>query len=738
MLQFKYNNKFIDFAPGQIIEFERNNPMYVIEDFFGEYSNQITIKYSDNNAQQIGDLFFDLSIKKKTQFVGELWDSGNFCCEATLIINASRNNRAFAFNADVTGYLLTGFSSFLVAAKNVKLSSLAFGGDRVFNYTTSVGNDGSNGIIQHLQSTWNNTQDYICAPVRNDFDNGNENASLEWMNPIDNTGNILIVNRAFIFPRVKYLFIEVFKSFGYVLDTTAMNGTEWEDLFLFSAKPLFFSSVSYVQTSTGTGYIQLPSFSFFLSNTFTIGQLIDDEVTCNEFVINFCKKYGWALIPIGNSNIIKLVPLKNYGGTVKDFTKYTAKETNSEYDAVKKSWSFKHNFPNNDNVGSIEFEGWKIEPSVLTKAQLPSPLGNYDNSVIFVFAENKYYKIGLDDTTNERLWVVHGDNIYNAETKDSTIDIDSNVTPMPIVWAEMVTISSVKHYGFVPYCVVDITKPFGLRTLQYLGMQPLKDAAGNNSSVQYPMLSCVGSNAAGTMVKSWSNVFVHKHNSVDYGIVEYWYKSWNKKNSIVEEKEEQLLLPLHELMLLQWNDEINLFNVPYLIKSFTEPRPYKGVINAKLQRLSLSEADTTISPTFAVYLKVVYEDVSNEADYYVFGSLLYSNVKRAKPVIYAFKDAAMTTPSFPVNLMVRVKNLINNYNGITLVYSSGIPIYKFTLNNSSLNLATINLVDELDVNNVEYASGDSKRLRETVTPSDGHNQIYDLELLPSADYIIIP
>ena len=58
MLQLKYNGGFLDLGGNQKLEFERENPMFILDDFYKEYSTPITIKYSENNVALLGGLFF--------------------------------------------------------------------------------------------------------------------------------------------------------------------------------------------------------------------------------------------------------------------------------------------------------------------------------------------------------------------------------------------------------------------------------------------------------------------------------------------------------------------------------------------------------------------------------------------------------------------------------------------------------------------------------------------------------
>ena len=54
MFQLKYNGGFLDLAKDQSLEFERENPLFILDDFYKEYSSPITIKYTENNVALLG------------------------------------------------------------------------------------------------------------------------------------------------------------------------------------------------------------------------------------------------------------------------------------------------------------------------------------------------------------------------------------------------------------------------------------------------------------------------------------------------------------------------------------------------------------------------------------------------------------------------------------------------------------------------------------------------------------
>lgn len=729
MFALKYKNEFIDLVPGQSLEAQRNNPLFVLEDLFAEYSTPIAIKYSEKNVRLLGYTFFDMTIKQKIKIDVELYDHGSFRDNALLVIDKTNSNRRYAGKGDISGFLLFGLSILFSKLRAKKANTLLLGGDRVFNYTTPYALDGTNGYIQHFKDTENGTYDYIIAPVRNEAEKSG------WMNYFFITSDINIT-RAFIFPRVKYVLEQIFIEHGYLLDTSLMAGTDWEKLFLFSLTPLLFLDVAYAEGSfAGDTYTYVTSIAYKPSVTIKLGKCISKELTVSELLLQICKKYGWALIPM-KGNIIRLFPLKSTATNLKDFTKYAAAQVVSDYSQDGIIMAFKNSFPNSEsNSTAVDLDGYTLETPVLDRFSLPATTGNYDNSLQYVFEENKWNKIDLDADNNQRIWVEHANNIGNYEPTNNNASIDCDVTTLPMYWTNYITVDGVAYHGYFPLCNMPADKEFGIRTLFYLGMAKTAISGG---IYKYPLLSSVNV-LEGNVVLQWSNVYKHDHpNGVDkYGIVDYWFSKWLKKTSITCADEQILYLPFNELKNLAWNDEINIFNIPYFIKSFIDPIPYRGFIKATLQRIAQAATDTTIVAN-TIYLKFAWEEAQAAADQYVFGTLIWDNVIEAKPIIRAYSDAAATIPFNTNNLTVLLSLTILDEAGAN-VYGVT-QLYNFVMNGTSANLATLTLTTEdsggtdLPPTGTDYAF---KQWHPVLLPSTvRYNDVRTLRT--SADYVIIP
>lgn len=732
MISIRYNNEIVDILPNQQLERTMNNPMFLIDNILAEYSTPFTIVYSERNVRNFGMFFFDLSIKKKEKFEVQVLDQNSFAFNATLVIETAKVDRRVSGRANANGYLLSGISKFLTKIKDVKANTLLLGGERTLPYTTGLPTDGTNGYVQQFQNTWNNTDDYIVAPIRNDQWLGEVDDPLAngWMNILDDNGNLWPLQAYVLQPRVKFVLECLFLENGWVLDSSGMAGTDWENIFLFSVKPLFTADVTWEQTWVGDSYVNLPTATVRSEVKIHLAEWISPEVTCSDLLIELCKKYGWVPLCNNDSNICRLIPLKYAkSGIVKDWTKYASGQVDADFSGDPKVYAFKNIMPFNDTFPSVpSFENLVKGAPVLNKAALPSPLGNYDNTVIYSYQENQWWKIDLDPTTNQRIWVVLADNIYDEDITGATETFETKVSTLPMYRTKYRTSGGIDYYGLFAFCKQSRNKEWGLRTLVYHGLVYEVKADGTHGPKQYPYLSSIRVLPDGTEHMNWSNVLRHIHGNDDYGIIEYWFQSWMDLVGLIETDDQRLFLPIHVLYNFRWDDIINIFNVPYLVKSYIEPRAYPGYIQAKLQRLTLDRFDAEGAPAADIYLKMVEANIvfTGLVDPYggIMAGIYYSEVTEADWIIEIYTDAAGTIPTLPtVPLTVNIEGkTINDDNPIPAVNSGPYQM---------------NVLGQLLVLGTPYTLHDYKSAIIHVPPSYESHFTRSFRILPGTGYKII-
>ena len=746
MLQIKFNSGFLDLGADQKLEFERENPMFILEDFYKEYSTPIVIKYSENNVALLGGIFFDVFTHHRLKVDVELWDKGTFDSNVTMVIDKSNPNRRNAGKGDVNGYLYAGLSRFFYNIKYRYVNTLSFGGQRVFNYTSADKYDMSNGYVQHFFNTQYLELDYIIAPIRNEIFNGTTTNSSGWMNDwiwqnLSATPTIPTTDKtnpdyysqnetkyAVVFPRLKYILTQIFIEHGYTLDTSDLDGTDWEKIFLLSLHPVYFYYAQY------RGAIQVSLTNPFVNSiTIDLSDCISPELTCGTFILSILKKYGWTLI--GKDDDFKIIALKNVKSLPKlDITQFVTDTAMIDFSQVARVQSFKNTFPSSEKFASGKTptlaDGLYILNPVVSNKDLPILLNFssiYDNCLVYVYDENKYFKVGLRTIVGMtgpgiREWQPYTDNIYNYEPNGTTETIESNITTLPVYWTQnRIAPDGTLCYGYFPLCKQSKDENWGIRTLLFVGFVNesfMQTASGPYTlsmskdgieygltptvgSATYPLLSSCRNNSIADILK-WSNVYNHPKNGKDYGIISFWFNTWLETIGLTNLYEENIYFDKNTLRTLSFDTILTIQNIPYLLKSYTEPYPYKGFILAKMVRLIMDKSDMTSFLSTNIYLKFYWE---NEITTPYHGSYDSGSIITAKPIIKAYNDPYEKNllPNVFLSVKIRIYTTDENGNYMTGgrinntydpgIFSSFVGIYtaKLKLINGTCNLAEMTL-----------------------------------------------
>lgn len=659
MLQIKYNTDFLTIAQDTETEIERHSTVFLTNELLLEYSIPITIPYTDLNSRLLGHRFFEITDKEKGRYDVEVYDNGTYRYNATLIIQSSNIKSTVPGKGNATGFLLIGVSKFFNAIKDTKLNTLDFGGPVSHNWTSWNPYDASSGYWQHFHDTWNYNENYVVAPIKMDTwtayeeDNG-------WMNEMGASNQLLNTTIIGLQIKLSYLLQKIFTEHGWTLDDSQLD-SNYEKIVVFSARPIKINN-------QGTAINPI---------SIDLADHISPEVTCASFLLSRCKRYGWAPIFDAHRNSCTLVPVNDIAnGTIKDFTPYAGDDIEDDYSGDAKVFAFSNNLPEDD--------GYPVEPNttsftvgtpVLTEGQLPDPsTGIYDEQIKYVFATNRYYKVEFDSTTSTREWVYYGDNIFNQEPDDSNETIETDCSTLPMVWSEGT------HGALVPIAKQPMDKNWGMRDLLWHGVVNVMDDPTTVGTDTYPMVSSLANRPDGNIMLPWSNVYSHEWDGDDYGIVNKLWSNFTEAIASPRDIQRDLFLPLHVLVNLRWNDVINIRNIPYLIKSYLEPLPYKGFIRATLQKCEIHGVEEVANGSTGqtVYLLIEWYSQSGFA---TFGD--YENGIKGSVRVKAFSDAAGTIPITPTGLTV--KYYVQRFDDSV----GQVPSYQqFTMNTQTHNLFT--------------------------------------------------
>ncbi|MFC4230565.1 hypothetical protein ACFOW1_01595 [Parasediminibacterium paludis] len=716
MLRLLSNNIPIDLAKGSAVELQRQSPLFYLSESSGEYTMPVTIAYSANNVALIGDRYFQYPIKTQLRLAVDVYDGLTYKYSCTLVINKSNINERFKSKSTLEGFLLGGISVFALQAKNVLMKDLKFGGTRtIVNCYT------------HLKDTWNYTYDYIAAPIQNN----------EWlattfdgiMNSLDSDGNFKTNQPIAIQPKLSYVLTAIFSEFGWKLDTTNLSGTDWEKLVVFNAAAF---------TPNGT------TLSLNLADCF------DKDLLVIDFVVAICLRYGWTLLPNNAAKTVTLVALKTVGlGAYKDVTAYAASELASDYSAGEIVYGFKNTLPSNDAaVSNPEFTNWLFLSPVNTIADLPSgDLSSYYNVLVYVFSENKYYKV--DGTA----WVVFTDNIYDYEptiprvtglnTAPTIKNIETACSTLPVYKVQYRSNGGTDYYAHLPYCKQKNSEKWGIRTLLYLGLCDETLADGTTiGAIQYPMLSNLCVDNLGNFKAQWSNVFKHINpiDKTDYGIIAFWHNRWLRSTNTQATETTTLSLPLYELANINFETPLLINSISYILTQIVEPIPFLNKIQVTLKRYLLPQEIPVAPPNGTIYLRLVFdaeETIAYDADLPAYQQVAAPSsapiteykVKRLK--IYAFADAAATIPFRAVNLLVSITRYYTYTPG--LGYTDSDATFVERMNGTSQQFTYFQ--DDVTLPDGTIVTDKTRSLQ--VYASNGLTIENTYALAPSAAYVII-
>lgn len=702
MWQIKYEDVFLDLDENQDPELQRESPLFLMNDILAERSTPVTIRYSDKNSRKLGHIFFDLTTKTRAKFEVELYENNSFKCLATLVLESAAMHRDKPDKGSATGYVLTGISNFFTAIKGKKLTELSLGGVRTHPFTSWFPTDGSDGFFQKFQATWSFNDDFVVVPCRNEFWTGVENDIYYsgWMNQLETTNNNLRMGQHIVpFIKLQYVLEQIFKEHGWSVDFSGLNDTLWQRLLLFSAKPITTMVANYdVGNPLNVTYTAVSYVSYRLADH------LPAEYSCGEFILQVCRKYGWVPVFDGRGRTCRMVALKEMKSKpVKDWTRYADPESRSPVKEETTVFGFKNSFEGSDKyISQPSFTEWIFGTPVYKASDLPNPYGDFfgvgaipDSMLVYVYLENQFYKVVLDDTVNQRVWTVFADNIYDESPDDANTVFETKVTTLPFYRTQYRTASGVDYFGFFPYCEQSKYEKFGLRTLLYHGLVDEIKADYTAGPKKYPLASSSAiPPATGAPALAWSNVLHHEYNGTDKGIISYWWQSWCDMISGNENAVEQIFfLPLKEYLQYNWDDIITVNSVPYIFVSIIE-KPVKDdvvMIKAVMQRLNFTSLER---PSISVYLKLVMVIIATDQELtyeWEVNTNTYSNATTAYAYVQAFADPAGTIPVTLKNFAFRCKQTVNKDGSL---YSEHVfETFKLSGQQMNINLSIYHLVE---------------------------------------------
>jgi hypothetical protein len=596
MLGININGEFLDLSPQTAAELVRSSPFFNTDDLAEEYSLPFTFPYTPKNARLLGLQNHFYTRRLKARVLAKLYDNNNFSYSGELIIEAADLNVNDITKSKISGYFLSGVSSFFQQVKNKKLKDLELGGVRQFVWTNNDPSSSNIGFWQTVHKSLEGNMEYSFSPIRNSkWSGSDEPGTPDWMNKPNDSGQIdYNDNFNTLAPQIslKYLLQKIFEEHGWDFDYSGMPEQQWESLFIPSFYAVTWQKIADDSNPPFFVFAPLQNISMNLQNH------VPPEVYVQNFIIALRNRYNWGFDFDSTKKICKMIALKDLAyGAKKDFTKFMSVDWTSDFSEDKKIFGFKNEIDSNDALSSApDFLKVTYGAPLERFEDLPAPTQNNFNLVIYCWKDNQYFQCRYNEDDHLFFWDLYADNIYSYSPVGENENMSTEASTMPVYKTlyRHNDNTNTDYYGLFPLCEQEGNWegksgdfiPWGIRLLFHRGMVWEANPAGNQGQVKYSYLTSICFTP--TQVESdldWSNVYVHDVDGVQKGIIEYW---WTPTLKFLEQSEVQsgiLNLPRQELVAYRWSDVILLKNIPFIGQKLTEVIPYDGTVKAELRRI---------------------------------------------------------------------------------------------------------------------------------------------------------
>lgn len=585
MLALKVNNEFIDLPADVSLELERNNPFLSDDDIQGEFSLGLTIRYTEKNyrlLQYQGNFYKN---NQKYTVDAEIYDNRMFRYAGSLVITQLQSNMNNVEETIWTGFFTIGSASFLQSIQDVLLQDVDFGGERVFNTTTSDPNDGSGGFWQHVyQTIVPNAFPYCFPMISNEGWPQSNLSSIKWMNLFANTYAVN-ENGISLCPAIylSYILERIFANFGWKISGDILNDEGFKKIVIPSFQAIDWNNYRVAGGGTIFPINPKPVVKFDLADH------VPQDLTIGSFLVSIKNRMGWFF---DFDSATKTAYLKGYQNIInapaKDWTKYVQSNYTSEYPDPPKVYSLVNNIDPNDGFPVLK----EIDESTIIRANvvadLPAPTVANVDQIAFIFSENNYYQCSLilNSDPDAYEWAFYAHNIGDyQQSPDADTTIESDISTMPTMPVAAFTGGAKAK---VPVCnqpgnyfkSTGGVQSWEVRFLFYHGIYP------GETGVLYPFASCDNIAMSGTNPSGqWVLPYRHQFDDVNDGTFDYWWKAWLKLLSIQDLRTFTLALPVTELKKFSFSDKIFINNVFFIVQSAKEILPYQGLIEMKMKRI---------------------------------------------------------------------------------------------------------------------------------------------------------
>lgn len=569
----------MDLLPGTLLESEQNNPyLQFNESIVGEYSYPFEVVANGKNMRL---LRYAALIQTKIDNKGieaSVYQQGFQHSTGKLKIEKPTINLNNAKRGRISLYYLTGVSSFYQDAKNLRLQDMNLGGDRTFG-NDSFSRSGS-GFWGHIHRVIDapagygtSGYDYAFYPVLNNSYGRDPNREFEVMNSMEYDSTLHFAkfssdnvrpNAICPFPYVKYILKKAVEYCGWRIQGDILDDPQF-------CKATMINSLSINWAIGVIIFMHIrPTVKFNL-----VEHLPDWSIP--EFLIALKNRFGWWYDFDRKNKVITIKKLLNVAqGNVKDFSKYANPTLPKKVNNDKKIFSLEA-----EGAGNVSFTGVDYQGTVMTRANLPSPVEALDNQVYLVIDENVYYICEVNDS-NAWAWdlYVDGNGSYIPDGSTEQIITASKLPTMATFNSYFDMIPQWDEVGYYPGQGMDLGYVADCVLCFYYGIR--LNRVGKPIAFGSPHIYDARDNQVGT----WSMAFkAKKGDDTEVGLYDLNWKKFLDTLNAYEEFEVTLNLPLVEFLKLDFSNIISINNVRMYVTKIKSTLPYNGTVNIEANRI---------------------------------------------------------------------------------------------------------------------------------------------------------
>jgi len=583
MIQFKVNGEFLDLLPGTVIQMEEENPYLQFDDEVrGSYSFPFSIPVTERNMRLLG--FPTRLHSVKTRKIDAIcYDNDLQHSVGYIKIETSRGNLNAWKKGSISCYYLIASSYFFQDVKDKRLSSLNWGGVRVFSHGSF--NKSSSYFWKHIHDCANGNSDsynYTFFPLYNSewtseggylvplFQNAwsRQNGEFQFVTYTFNSGSIHPVPIT-PFPYLVYVLKNIFREVGWEVKGDIFNDPTFKKIVLISFRDIPCMKFNWLFAPTPTSTV-----------SFDLKDYLPD-LTISEFLIAIKNRFGLVydfdrlnkvctirqLSTVVDTNTLDLSPYvdPNYDISVEDGKRYSIEEIGE--------WG-----GGRFTINQSEFKG-----AVGNFNLLPTASESREGNIYFVRQLNAYFFCRINEQ-GVYVWEKMTDNNFDYIPENYTDSITTASSAVIMITAQ-VNYTGFNFSATFPQCnrpgawknFNDIEAQWGIILATYHGIRVF-----NGSPVPHASNHVIDS-VGDAIIADFALTFEFKaSNGKDYGLYEKFYRKFLETIDDSETVKVTANMPQYLYNSLRFAQSLVVDHSRYYLRKKNSTIPYSGKVTLEL------------------------------------------------------------------------------------------------------------------------------------------------------------